>query len=256
MPNEEYPGIEELDLGPQNDGEPVAVEAEPVPEPEPAAEAAPEEVQEPDKPEGEPEKHAKKPGSVRARERAARLESENEALRQMLLDKQLKAEAPVVQPIIGKPKAEDFESYEAFNEALTDWKVNKILEDKAQQESIEKHKKALDAVLVKGRGKYEDFDADFEEIKRAPLVSATVAEALLDSEQAPDLVHHFADNPDELRRISLLSPLKASKEITALEAKFTAPTPKPTSKAPAPLRPVAAAPVTVTDTRFGGIEEY
>jgi hypothetical protein len=230
-----------VDRGVQDDGEPTAVVETPTEKVETAE--VPAETQEATQ-ETTEEKPHKKPGSQRAKERLARVEAENEQLRQMLLGRQ---EPPKPAPVVpsGKPKAEDFESHEDWVEAVADWKAKDILRQREAEEAQRRQKQTLDSLVAKGREKYEDFDMDFQEILRAPVLSPTVAEALQESEVAPDLVHHFAENPDDLHKISLMSPLKAAREIAKLEASFApqtrTSTPPPPTKAPKPPTPVPAA---------------
>lgn len=238
------------DLGPQNDGEPVAVEV-----PAETPEVEPNEGE--PAPEQEPEKPHRLPGSARAKARAERLEAENEALRQMLVSQQAKPDAPKPPPQ-GEPKLDDYAEYSDYMRALVQFEAKKLRDEEKAQESIAKRQESLNQTLAKGRAKYEDFDADFAEIRRAPLVSQAVAEALTDSEVAPDLVHYFADNPQELQRISLLPAYKAGKELAALEAKYTTPQ-KParsTSAAPPPPVPVGGRGVPVVDESKLSDEEW
>ena len=81
--------------------------------------------------------------------------------------------------------------------------------------------------------------------------------ALSASDIAPAIKYHLAKNPDELRRIAGLDPIGAIKAMARLEIQLSEPpTPKPTSKAPAPVRPVSGGSAAVADTKYGGIEEF
>lgn len=260
MSEDKYAGIEEFDLGIQDDGEPAVVtEAAPeTTETEAAPKVETTEAEKPAEEEAKPEetKH-NKPGSQRAREqrdqeRALRMQAEKE--RDELKAKLAGAEAPA-DP--NRPRLDQFEDLASYEKALESY-TEKKTEARVRAQIIERNAKAsLDKVTEVGRTKYEDFDDDLDAIRQAPLVSGIVAEALVESANAADLIHHFAEHLDELNRISQLSPVKAARELVALEAKYSAPPPpKQTSKAPPPVRPVSGGSAVVTDTRFGGIEEF
>ena len=229
----------EPDLGVQGDGEPTAV-AEEAPEKAEGTQETPEKVE---GEEAEPEHPKKKPGSARARERIARVEAENQQLRQMLLAQQPKPEAERPRVDESEPDPAQFTDHSDYIKALAKHEAKKMLAEEKAAEAATKQKEAIDGLVAKGREKYEDFDLDFQEVLRAPVLSQTVAEALTDSAVAPDLVHHFAESPDDLRRISLLPPVRAARELVALEAQFAAPKmtekPKPkTTQAPPPINPL------------------
>ena len=244
MSDEDYILDPMPDLGVQGDGEPAVVN-EGAPEPvKEAQEANEQEGEQPKEGEEQHEPPKKKPGSARARERLARVEAENQQLRQMLLAQQPKAEPEKPRVDEGEPDPAQFTDHDAYMTAKIQHEARKIVAEKEAKEAATKQKEAIDGLVAKGREKYEDFDLDFQEVLQAPLLSQTVAEALTDSAVAPDLVHHFAENPDDLRRISLLSPVRAARELVALEATFATPKqPEPKqvqkSNAPKPVTPAS-----------------
>lgn len=74
---------------------------------------------------------------------------------------------------------------------------------------------------------------DYDEVvglSDAPM-SKPMAEAILDSDVGPQLTYHLAKNPQEAARIAALSPVKAIREIAAIEAKLKAPAIAPAAKA-------------------------
>lgn len=255
MSEETLNGIEDMDpVGVQNDGEPVAVVTEPAPEPEVEATEPEEEA------EVEAEKPKNKPGSAKYKEQRDAARAEAEALRQQLAQRQEATKAPEPAAIT------DQDAWFAENpdKSYTDYldlraKTVAREEFRSMQEQA-KTQATIAQVLEKGRAKYEHFDDDFAEIRNAPLVSDVVAEFFMGSDVAPELMHHFAETPEELRRISLLPPAKASRELARLEASFEtpkAPATKPkTSQAPPPLKPVTPRAAVVNSDRFRGIEDF
>lgn len=272
--SDKYEGIEEMDLGPQNDGEPVAVEvAEPVTEPVEVGTPEGEKPKDEVKPEAEPESH-KKTGSQRARERAEReagLRVQAERERDELKAKLEGLNKPTVD--YDEPQLEAFEDLASWKAALVAHAEKKALagaeaQFKAEQqrkdhETAQRGWKEADAKYSAAKPDWDDVMEDLQEVvqtftpQNAPGFGALDA-ALSTSEIAPALKYHLGKNPEEMRRIAALNPIGAIKELARLEVRLSeSPThEKPTSKAPAPLRPVTATPVTVTDTRFGGIEEF
>jgi hypothetical protein len=143
-------------------------------------------------------------------------------------------QAPVVVPPI-----EQFETVDAYADALALQKAEKLLierDNKKQQSDILEayHEKEEDA-----RTKYDDF----EQVAYNPSIRITpmMAEAIQSSEAGPDVAYYLGANPKEAERISRLSPISQAKEIGKLEAKLVSDPPvKRTSNAPAPISPVTA----------------
>jgi hypothetical protein len=238
MSNEDLE-FDPIEVGVQNDGEPVAVEETPAPQEE-TQEAAPE-VTPDEQPEDEPKK---KTGSQRARERAARLEAENEALRRLLLQNQPKQEIEAPKPdTAGKPRAEDFNSHEDWVEAVADWKTDQKLAQIEARREQERRSHAWNEKADAARSLHEDFD---EALAEAPAPVRHVAEVLSDSPLGAELAYYLATHPTEYRRINALPPTMAARELGRLEAGLEPSkkqeAPKPQTKAPRPPAPVNAPP--------------
>lgn len=235
--------IEAPEMGVQNDGEPVAVAEEPTS----LAEAV-EAVETPEPEPTEEQEHKKKTGSQRARERAQRLEAENEALRRLLTQQQPVKEEPAVLTT-GEPRAEDFDSHEAWVKASIRYEAKRLLEEEKAQTETQKRQQSWNDKAQEARAKYEDFD---EVLQEAPAPSQSVAEVLAESPLGAEVAYHLATHPDLYRRINSLAPVAAARELGILEATF-APrkeTPKTATKAPKPVAPVTA-PVAVKATNDG-----
>lgn len=160
-----------------------------------------------------------------------------------------------------KPKADDFEKHEDFVEALADWKAEeKWKEREAKQRESEvkaevqkrqdSHQKRLDEF----KKSHSDFDDVIEEANDIP-VSMTIRDAILSSENGPELMYALAKDPEELKRIAALPPLEATRALGRFESKITqsssdVKTEPKTTKAPAPMREVgsrAGNPKTIRD---------
>lgn len=147
------------------------------------------------------------------------------------------------------PSADQFESFEAYAEALAVKKAEELL---AQRE-FQKQQAAIEDAYAdreeEARNKYDDF----EQVAYNPKLRVTdvMAETIKASDIGPDLAYWLGSNPKESERISHLSPLLQAREIGKIEATLAAQPPqKKTSSAPAPIRPVTARAANpgVTDT--------
>lgn len=177
--------------------------------------------------------------------RLAELEAENRMLKQ-----QRERQEPAKDEASGKPVPAQFQDYESYIEALTDWKTDQKLsglrqETETQQRNREAAERA-EKVQSKLSGAAEKYE-DFEEVALDPTVPITqaMAETIADSDMGGDLAYYLGIHRDEAARISRLTPVQQVREITRLEAKLA--TPQVTkSSAPKPISPISAnkAPVT------------
>ena len=137
------------------------------------------------------------------------------------------------------PSADQFESTEAYAEALAERKAHELItrreSERQQAELIEAyHDREEEA-----RNKYDDF----EQVAYNPQLRITnvMAETIQSSDIGPDVAYYLGANPKEAERISRLQPFLQAKEIGRIEAKLVAePVTKKTSSAPAPIAPVTA----------------
>jgi len=137
------------------------------------------------------------------------------------------------------PPVDQFESPEAYAEALAVKKAEELI---AQRELQKQRAQVEDAYAEReeeARSKYDDF----EQVAYNPKLRVTdaMAETIKASDIGPDLAYWLGSNPKEADRISRLSPLLQAREIGKIEAKLSsAPIQKRTTSAPAPISPIAA----------------
>lgn len=133
------------------------------------------------------------------------------------------------------PQQDQFESVEAYAEALATKKVEARDQQRQQTEILESyHEKEEEA-----RDKYDDF----EQVAYNPNIRITtvMAQTIQASDTGPDVAYYLGSNPKEADRISRLTPILQAKEIGRIEAKLASDPPvKKTSNAPAPITPVTA----------------
>ena len=145
------------------------------------------------------------------------------------------------------PQSDQFESPEAYAEALAERKAEEILARRETERQQIELQEAYAEREEQVREKYDDF-AQVAYNPNLPITQA-MAEAIRASDVGPEVAYHLGLNPDEAKRISRLSPFLQAKEIGRLEAKLVASPPvKKTSTAPAPIAPVTA--------RGGGSSSY
>lgn len=180
-------------------------------------------------------------GSARQKAKAERLAEENKQLQDRLarLEARLDPQPATKVDEPGKPKVDDYETHEAWVEAVADWKVDRKL---AQREEKERSAKAQESWLEqaeKAKAKYDDFN---EALESAPNPSSAVIKVIQRSPVGADLAYHLATHETEFKRINAMAPEDAAYELGQLALKFSAPQtepkPKPQTKAPAPVVPL------------------
>lgn len=147
------------------------------------------------------------------------------------------------QPVAAAPKevppADQFESVEAYAEALAAKKAEELL---AQREAQKRHSELLAAYQDREEEVRTKYD-DFEQVAYNPKLPITtvMAQTIQASEIGPEVAYYLGSNPKEAERISKLSPFLQAKEIGKIEVKLTdSPPAKKSTNAPQPISPVTA----------------
>lgn len=163
----------------------------------------------------------------------------------------IKSQAPS-QDATTKPARDAFASDADYFEALADWKAEQKVSEFRKQQQAEALNKAEQTQTATRFELYQErvstaLDAmpDYHEVVGGSDVptEAHVLEAILDSEQGPQLAYHLAKHPDVAQRLNEMTPVQAAREIGRLEAqlaqpKTETPPPKRTTNAPPPINPV------------------
>lgn len=143
-----------------------------------------------------------------------------------------------VKPLTSVPIADQYDSVDEYAEALAYQKAEQLLAkreaDRQKFDLVEAYQDRED----EARNKYEDF----EQVAYNPKlpITASMAEAIQESEVGPDVAYYLGSNPREADRISRLSPLSQAKEIGKIEAKIaSAPVLRKTTSAPPPIAPIS-----------------
>jgi hypothetical protein len=166
----------------------------------------------------------------------------------------------------GPPKADDFDNYEQYIDALTDYKTDQKLQ-KFQESQAEGQRKQQDELaqrrqsqqlndrFTEGREKYQDFDL----VARNPSVPITqeMAHAIADSELGADMAYHLGSNPEEAAKIANMQPQAQLRALGRLEARLESkPVETEASKAPEPITPVTKGAKAAVDPNKLPIDEW
>jgi hypothetical protein len=197
--------------------------------------------------------------------RIERLTRENEELKRALAGPpakpQDKPSEPAQPAATGKPKLEDFQTLEAYQEALTDWKLDQRESDRKKAEARTAAEQAArteqdnwakrEKAARKAHDDYDDL-IDTVKIPAGPGVLAA-RQAMLEDEHGAELLYYLAKNPKELERIAGLSPASAVLAIGKLSATFDKPPATENGKpkitgAPKPPPPSGRPSKTTSDT--------
>lgn len=165
-----------------------------------------------------------------------------------------------------RPREEDFEDYEQYQDAVVDWKVDqKLIKERKEREAREasaqyqNREQGLYDKLDRGFEKHNDFDIVFQ--PQAPI-TPLIKDCLMEVENPEDVAYYLCKHPTEAVRIGRLrSPLAAAREIAKIETQLseTSHTPTTTRKvtqAPAPIKPVGGASEVAEDPEKMSMTDY
>lgn len=139
-----------------------------------------------------------------------------------------------------EPKRDEFRDDEAFVQAQIEHLAEKKAAEKlAERERLQQQERVSEAFTEKAeaaKARYADFDA----VVGNPMlpINEGMAEFIADSDAGPDLAYFLGKNPARAAAIAALSPIKAARELTRLEAELAAKPKATPSKAPEPISPV------------------
>lgn len=157
-----------------------------------------------------------------------------------------------------KPTSDQFEDYDAFIEALTDWKV----EDKTRNVAVNA---AQNAESMHRQANWDDRRVaaiailpDYDEVVGTSEVQIKdhVRDAVMESERGPELAYHMARNPALADQLNKMSPARAALELGRMEASLETSVVKPGSRAPTPITPIVSGGTTRVDLAKADMPTY
>lgn len=142
------------------------------------------------------------------------------------------------------PARGNYETEEAYLDALTDHKVElKLAKRDQQQEQVKAQETKAGSWQSKLAAARTEIDGYDEVMNAADApVAAHVAELIMEHDHGAKVAHHFAAHPEELAKINDMSPAKAAFEIGKLATKFEVAAADTSSSKPAAEKAVSKAP--------------
>lgn len=135
---------------------------------------------------------------------------------------------------------------EAFrdDQAYIDARLEQLAERKAtekisQLERQREQEKVSEQFLERAEKASEKYP-DFQQVAGNPNlpINEGMAEFIADSEAGPDVAYYLGKHPNEAAKIAQMSPIKAARELTRIEADVSSKPAVRTSSAPAPISPI------------------
>ena len=169
-------------------------------------------------------------------------EREAEYWKKVALEKQKETprESPAEPSLPARPKLEQFESTEQYEDALFEWRDSVQATKSAQKEQEERERKALNDFNERAR-KVRLENPDFDEVVESPVFSPGMRAAILLSENGPELAYYLGkeENRTAAERIRNLPTEMQHYELGKLEYQLQmAKKTKKVPSAPEPIKPI------------------
>lgn len=153
-----------------------------------------------------------------------------------------------------KPKLDDFETYDQYTEALTDWKFEqktKEQESKSREQALQREAKQRAETYAAKADEFAKANPDFDEVvTECDAFTPIMVQAIQDSDVGPEVAYYLANNPEEAEKLAGLGVVAMNRAIGRIEAKLEARESKPavkTTNAPPPIKPVTKSASTTVD---------
>lgn len=149
-----------------------------------------------------------------------------------------------------RPTPDQFDKYDDYVDALTDWKAEQAVAKRMEADSTRKVAETRAQTFAERQTQARTVMTDYDEVvggSDTPIANH-VGEAIMESDLGPQLAYHFAKNPDVLLRLNSMNPTAAAREIGRLEATLSA---KPATPA-APTKKVSNTPAPASTTGAQG----
>lgn len=123
------------------------------------------------------------------------------------------------------PKRDQFASDEEFQQALVDHRVDQKLREKEAKEAEAKQNEQREKTIKGFKSRQDAFvkeTPDYAEKLEAAevVVSNEVRDMIVESDFGPQILYHFANNPEEAERIRDMTAAGAARAFGKLEARF------------------------------------
>ena len=158
-----------------------------------------------------------------------------------------------------EPVVEQFNTYEEYVSALTDFKANHAAQQAVytyqQQQLQAAQQQTIQANIKAAKEKYEDFDSVISN-PGVPELSDVLKQAVVTSPEFGDIAYHLGNNPETVTRLNNMSPAQAMFELGSMIHEVrTAPPKKPNAPAPPKILKKGASvipksPANMTDSEY------
>lgn len=160
-----------------------------------------------------------------------------------------------------RQQAEQYRQYLAQTQQGEQQQPDVDVRTLAQQEAAkmlaeQRFNESCNKVYATGKTEFPDFDQAVANLQMVG-VNRDFLELATTSDAGAKLLHHLGTDLDEAARILALPPVQMARELTKLEFKLNQPPPpKPVSKAPPPISPIAGgkggtkSPAEMTDAEY------
>lgn len=151
-----------------------------------------------------------------------------------------KPDAQKATPQNGRPKLEQYETTEEYEDALLEWHGRQSAERIQAEKQREREEEAVKQFNIKAT-KLREIHEDFDEVVNMPVFTKTMRSVLLTSEQGPVMAYYLGrpENLQAAQRIASLPPELQPYEIGKLETQLLlAQKTKKVTSAPPPIAPV------------------
>ena len=128
-------------------------------------------------------------------------------------------------PEAGKPVRENFETDEAYREAIVDWKVDQRIKQQAAEDEKRREAERMQEVrrtAAERVTRAAELVPDYQEVVGSAEmeVPSYIASYMQESDLFAELGYHFATHPDVLERLAKLRPDRALVEVGKIESKL------------------------------------
>lgn len=165
------------------------------------------------------------------------LKKEREVMRTMQRQQaELAQQARLTQELPREAFRDDQAYIDARLEQLAERKAAEKISQLERQREQEKVSEQFLERAEKASEKYPDFQQVVGNINLP--INEGMAEFIADSDAGPDVAYYLGKHPSEAARIAQMSPIKAARELTRIEAELSNKPPVKTSNAPAPISPI------------------
>lgn len=155
------------------------------------------------------------------------------------IEQQLREQQQAAQP---EPKRESFEDDEAYVRAQVEHLAEKRAAEKlAEREKVQAQERIHESFQEKAEKAVERY-ADFHAVVSNPSlpINENMVEFIAESDLGADVAYHLGKNPALAAQIAGMSPVKAARELSRIEAEIAAKPKAQPSKAPEPINPVGS----------------